>query len=76
MYEVTIRNRWGNKIVRRVEVDDLSIPLSEVLQQGLRESRTQFLAQQFISKHGRSVSCSHLFLLEPTDRQTCALAPI
>lgn len=54
MYEVTIRNRWGDKIVRRVEVDDLNVPLSAVLDQGLRESRTQYLAQQFISKCGRS----------------------
>lgn len=53
MYEVTVRNHWGEKIVRRVEVDDEKTSLSEIIECGLRSRRSQSLANNFFEKHGR-----------------------
>lgn len=54
MYEVTVREEWGEKIVRRVKVDDPATPLSEIIETGLQSERTSSLAQYFLSMHGRS----------------------
>lgn len=53
MYEVTVRNHWGEKIVCRVEVDDENASLSEIIEYGLRSERSKSLTNKFFEKHGR-----------------------
>jgi hypothetical protein len=52
-YEVTIRNQWGEKIVKRAEVDDLNITLREILEADERQGSVNFRAEIFVRKYGK-----------------------
>ena len=53
MYEITIRNKWGEKIVKRAQVDDLSLTLREIIENEETKSAAHARVEQFVRDHGR-----------------------
>lgn len=52
-YEITIRNKWGEKIVRRAQVDDLGLTLREIIEDEETKGAAHMRVEQFIRDHGR-----------------------
>lgn len=52
MYQVTIFNQWGERLVRRVEVDDKDTTLREVMKEAEHIDYVKSKVDEFVKKYG------------------------
>jgi hypothetical protein len=52
-YEITIRDKWGDKIVRRFAVDNKEMTVGEIIEDGANGTYAEAKVRDFITLHGR-----------------------